>query len=179
MNYFYIKALHIIFVVTWFAGLFYIVRLFIYNREAQDKSPEEKTILTQQFNIMIQRLYWAITLPSAILVTVFGGCLLTRFWPFDTWLILKLIFVFILYLYHASIHKIAMQQNRGIFHFTSKQLRLWNEVPTLFLVMVVFLVVVKNTMGAIYGFIGVLVVFVLIMIGIKSYKRLKTKQSST
>ena len=53
--YFYIKALHIIFIVTWFSGLFYIVRLFVYNREAQDKDIPEKKILSDQFSIMIRR----------------------------------------------------------------------------------------------------------------------------
>ena len=63
----YIKALHIIFIVTWFSGLFYIVRLFIYNTEAGQKAEPEKSILQRQFSIMIKRLWLGITWPSAVL----------------------------------------------------------------------------------------------------------------
>ena len=68
----YIKALHIIFVVTWFSGMFYMVRLFIYNTEAGDKDELTKQVLRRQFGIMIKRLWLGITWPSAILTVVFG-----------------------------------------------------------------------------------------------------------
>src|SRR5699024_471793 len=68
----YIIALHIIFIVTWFAGLFYMVRLFIYNREAQDKEEPERRILQGQYKVMIKRLWLGITWPSAILTFIFG-----------------------------------------------------------------------------------------------------------
>ena len=71
--YLYIKALHIIFIVTWFSGLFYIVRLFIYNTEAKEKTEPEKSILQKQFSTMINRLWLGITWPSAVLTFIFGG----------------------------------------------------------------------------------------------------------
>ena len=66
--YAYLKALHIIFIVTWFAGLFYIVRLFIYNTEAGDKDAVERDILRRQFGIMMKRLWYGITWPSRYLL---------------------------------------------------------------------------------------------------------------
>jgi len=79
MNYSYIKALHIIFVVTWFAGLFYIVRLFIYFAEAQEKPEPERSILQNQFRIMQKRLWYGITWPSAILTLIFGFSIVLPF----------------------------------------------------------------------------------------------------
>ena len=72
-NYDFIKALHLIFMVSWFAGLFYMVRLFIYFREASDKTEPEKEILQKQFILMMQRLWWIITTPAMVLTVVFGG----------------------------------------------------------------------------------------------------------
>ena len=88
--YFYIKALHIIFIVTWFSGMFYIVRLFIYNTEAQKKEAVEKKILTEQFTIMIRRLWLGITWPSAILTIILGGWTAYLFGDIPTWLWIKL-----------------------------------------------------------------------------------------
>jgi len=72
MDYFYLKALHIIFIVTWFAGLFYIVRLFIYHTEAQDEEEVARIILQKQYKIMSKRLWYGITWPSAILTAILG-----------------------------------------------------------------------------------------------------------
>src|SRR5664279_73200 len=97
MSYFYIKALHIIFIVTWFAGMFYIVWLFIYNTEAAEKTGPEREILGAQFSIMIRRLWLGITWPSAILTLLFGGWMITYFSPVPQWLWIKLGFVAALY----------------------------------------------------------------------------------
>src|SRR5450432_2130765 len=101
--YLYIKALHIIFIVTWFSGLFYIVRLFIYNTEANAKPEPEKTILRQQFSIMIRRLWMAITMPSAIITLILGPWVLFLYGSIETWMWIKLCFVALLYLYHLSL----------------------------------------------------------------------------
>src|SRR5690349_36300 len=99
----YIKALHIIFITTWFAGLFYVVRLFIYNTEAEQRSEPEKTILHNQFSIMIKRLWLGITWPSAVLTLIFGLWMFYLYGTLPTWLIIKLVFVVGLYLYHFSL----------------------------------------------------------------------------
>lgn len=168
--YFYTKALHIIFVVTWFAGLFYIVRLFIYSREAQDKPEQEKSILQKQFAIMIKRLWFGITWPSCILTIIFGTWMLILFGSFPTWLLIKIGFVVGLLLYHISIHVIYKQQSKGIFKYTSQQLRLWNEVATVFLFAIVFVAVLKSTLSFVWGLTGMLLLFVLLSVGIKMYK---------
>jgi len=180
MDYSYIKALHIIFIVTWFSGLFYIVRLFIYNREAQDKPELEKNILSNQFNIMIKRLWLGITWPSAILTLIFGTSVMlmgnwdkTILTEGGRWLFLKLIFVSGLYAYHFSLHAIYKQQSSGNFKYTSQQLRIWNEVATIFLLAIVMLVVVKQQMSLVYGVFGIILFIAILMLAIRLYKKIR------
>ena len=148
--YLYLKALHIIFIVTWFSGLFYIVRLFIYNVEADEKPEPEKSILKKQFTIMIKRLWLGITWPSAI-ITLILGPLLIYINPaiLDTWLWIKIGFVVGLYFYHYSLHILYKQQKNNYFKFSSQQLRIWNEVATIFLISIVILVVVKQSLSVV------------------------------
>ncbi|MCF8058618.1 MAG: CopD family protein [Bacteriovoracaceae bacterium] len=175
MVYFYLKALHIIFVVTWFAGLFYLPRLFIYYTEAADKPVAEKQILQKQFLIMQKRLWYGITWPSCIVTLILGFSLIIQWLPLTDhpWLITKLVFIFFLLLYHLSLGKILQQFKNGLTPYTSTQLRVWNEVSTIFLVAIVFLVILKSFLSMTYGLIG-LVIFILILMGaIKLYKRLR------
>lgn len=178
--YLYVKALHIIFIVTWFAGLFYMPRLFIYNVEANQKDETSRKVLQEQFGIMMKRLWYGITWPSAILTFVFGIWVLFEsgyakivFEPAGRWMLIKLIFVVFLYLYHFSLQKILKQQLAGVFTYTSQQLRIWNEVATIFLVAVVMLVVVKQNLSALWGVLGLLLFVVLLMSAIKVYKLLR------
>lgn len=173
--YFYIKALHIIFIVTWFSGLFYIVRLFIYNTEAGEKTEVEKNILRNQFNIMIRRLWMGITWPSAILTLLFGTWMAYLYGSVPGWLWIKLGFVTGLYLYHFSLDAIVKQQAKGIFKYTSQQLRIWNEVATVFLIAIVMLVVVKQNLSFVWGLIGLILFVILLMCCIKIYKLIRTK----
>lgn len=175
--YFYLKALHIIFIVTWFAGMFYIVRLFIYNTEANEKSEPEKTILQKQFAIMIKRLWLGITWPSAVLTLIFGPWLmLSGNWDKSLldesgrWLLIKLLFVIGLYIYHFSLHAIYKQQLQGVFKYSSQKLRVWNEVATIFLVAIVMLVTVKQSLSFVWGLVGLIAFVVLLMSAIKIYK---------
>lgn len=169
--YFYIKALHIIFVVTWFAGLFYMVRLFIYSAEANGKQEPEKTILFKQLSLMQNRLWYIITWPSAILTFIFGGWLWYLYGSLPTWLLVKLCFVLGLFLYHLSLHAIFKQQANGVFKYSSQLLRMWNEVATLFLVIIVMLAVVKQMLSVAWA-VGSMIAFaVVLMIAIKLYKK--------
>lgn len=170
MEFFYLKALHIIFVVTWFSGMFYLCRLFIYNCEANDKPVQEKIILQNQFSIMIRRLLFGITWPSAILTLVFGLWLLFYYSTIPGWLYIKLSLVLFLFVYHFTLHRIYLQQKRGLFTLNSTQLRLWNEVPTVFLVAIVMLAVVKQNISVVYGVVGLLALILLLFSGIKIYK---------
>jgi putative membrane protein len=174
----YIKALHIIFIVTWFSGLFYIVRLFVYNREAQNKEEPEKTILTRQFSIMIKRLWFGITWPSAVLTLIFGSWMWYLIGYLPVWLMIKLCFVIGLFAYHFSLHAIYKQQANGNFKYSSQQLRIWNEVATIFLIAIVMLVVVKQSMSWLWGIIGLLCIVIILMSAIKVYKIIRTRNSN-
>lgn len=169
----YVKALHIIFIVTWFSGMFYIVRLFIYNTEANEKTEPERSILTQQFSIMIKRLWMGITWPSAILTLIFGTWMAILYGSIPTWLWVKLGFVAGLYAYHFTLQKIYSDEMRGIFKYTSNQLRIWNEVATIFLVSIVLIVSVKTSMSWIYGLVGLILFVIILMSAIKIYKILR------
>ena len=174
MTYLYLKALHIIFVITWFAGLFYIVRLFIYSSEANEKSEPEKSILTKQLLMMQSRLWSIITQPSAF-ITLFLGIWLgveTNVW-LHPWFHLKITFVFLLFIYHFYCGLIHYRMKKGVFKFTSSQLRLWNEIATLLLFAIVFLVVLKSTLDWIFGTLGLVSLGILLMIGIKIYKKIR------
>lgn len=176
MSYLYLKALHIVFIVTWFAGLFYIVRLFIYFAEASEKPEPERTILQQQFSIMQKRLWYGITWPSAILTLIFGTSIVINlglYKPFPDWLLWKLAFVVGLYVYHFLCHKIFKQQQRGVLKYTSTQLRIWNEVATLFLISIVFLVVLKNALSMLWGIVGLILFSAVLMLAIRVYKRVR------
>lgn len=174
--YSYIKALHIIFIVTWFSGLFYMVRLFVYNAEAAEKPEPEKSILQQQYKIMIRRLWLGITWPSAILTLIFGPWVMGLMGTVPTWLMIKLCFVVGLYAYHFSLHAIYRQQMKGIFTWTSQRLRIWNEVATIFLVAIVMLVVVKQNMSWAWGLAGLFGFVIVLMSAIRIYKTIRTKK---
>lgn len=173
----YVKALHLIFVITWFAGLFYIPRLFIYHIEAAQKPEPEKEILSRQLKIMSRRLWYIITWPSAVLATLFAIWLLVLFpsWLQQGWMLVKLVFVALLIAYHLKNHQIFLQLQRDEVKYSSHFMRIWNEGATLILFAVVFLVSLKNALNWIFGVVGILALAVLLMLGIKLYKRLRDK----
>ena len=173
--YLYIKALHVIFVVTWFSGLFYIVRLFIYNTEAGEKPEMERNILRAQFGIMIRRLWFGITWPSAVITVGLGLYTWNLLGTAYPWLMIKLGFVAGLLLYHLSLHIIYKQQQRGVFKFSSTQLRIWNEVATVFLVAIVMLAVVKQQISVIWGLAGLIILVIVLMSAIRIYKAIRSR----
>ncbi len=174
----YIKSLHLIFVITWFAGLFYIVRLFVYQIEANDKPSPEKEILQKQYKIMTYRLWYIITWPSAVLATIFALLLLHLNPGFleMPWMQVKLGFVFLLFIYHFRCQKIYTELQNDTVKYTSNFMRLWNEGATIILFAVVFLVILKNAINWIYGVVGIVLFSVIIMLGFKFYKRIREKQ---
>jgi putative membrane protein len=180
MNFLVIKALHIIAVVTWFAGLFYMPRLFVYFAEAEQKSPEEKKILQEQFKIMQRRLWFGITWPSAIAVLMFGMILAAQFWPLSDhpWLVIKIAFVAGLYAYFLFLDGIFREQQKNIISFSPMALRVINEISTIFLVAIVFLVVLKNVLSMVYGILGLILFIALLMAGIKIYKNIREKNNT-
>jgi putative membrane protein len=180
MNPLYIKAIHIIFVVTWFAGLFYMPRLFIYHREAQDKPEPDKSILSEQFKKMQKPLWYGITWPSMVLTLIFGFWLvyLFNYWV-QPWFLLKLALVVGLILYHMSLHFMYKDHQSNIFKNSSLKLRAWNEIATLFLVSIVFIVVLKDTLNFLWGILGLIILSGAILLGIKIYKRNREQKDNT
>lgn len=177
MLYPYIKSLHLIFVVTWFAGLFYIPRLFIYHIEARQKPSPDKEILSEQLKLMTKRLWYIITWPSAIICTLTAIWLLILMpaWLQQPWMHVKLAFVALLFGYHFKCHQIFKQLQRDEVKYTSKFMRIWNEVATLILFAVVFLVVLKSAFNWIYGIVGMFLLMILLMLGIRWYKKVRER----
>ena len=163
--------------VTWFAGLFYIPRLFIYHIEASEKPSPEKEILTKQLKLMTKRLWYIITWPSAVLCTLFAIWLLLLMpgWLQQPWMHVKLAFVLLLFFYHWRNHLIFKQLQNDEVRYTSRYMRIWNEVATLVLFAIVFLVVLKSAINWIFGVVGILVLGILLMLGIRLYKRIRDK----
>lgn len=172
MTYLYLKSLHLIFVVSWMAGLFYIVRLFIYHTEANERPEAERHILQRQFELMESKLWNIITTP-AMLLAVLAGLGMIYLNPAlleMDWMLVKLGFVLGLLVYHFLCQRMMNQLKRGVFSFSSTQLRIWNELATIFLVAIVFTVVLKSAIDWIYGLIGLILFSILIMSAVKIYK---------
>jgi putative membrane protein len=174
--YLYLKALHIIFIVTWFAGLFYIVRLFIYNTEANEKDEPERSILQKQFSIMIKRLWLGITWPSTIITAILGPLIWFQLGFTPQWLLIKLFFVIGLYAYHFTLHALYKQQSNRVFKYSSQQLRLWNEVATIFLIAIVMLATVKQSISFVWGLVGLIGLMIVLMSAIKIYKSIRSRK---
>lgn len=148
MAYQWFKAFHIIGVVVWFAGLFYLVRLFIYHIEAEQETEPAKTILKNQYVIMEKRLYSIITTPGMLVTVACAVGLLVTQPEFlhQTWLHFKLGFVALLLGYHHYCKRLMRQLEQGTCKWTSKQMRAMNEAPTVLLVIIVMLVIFKNNL---------------------------------
>lgn len=172
MAYLYLKAIHIIFVVSWFAGLFYIVRLFIYHVEAEARPEAERAVLQAQYTLMEKRLWRIITMPAMIL-TVASGIAMIYLAPFlldIPWMHVKLGFVVLLLIYHFACQRIMLQLRQGKIPDTAVRLRMWNEGATLLLVAIVFTVVLKSVTLWIWGVAGLLALGVLMMVVIQLLK---------
>jgi putative membrane protein len=174
----YILALHVIFIVTWFAGLFYIVRLFIYHTEAEQKTEPEKTILQTQYKLMEKRLWYGITWPSMILTIILGTTMVCMNPGIlqNAYFILKLCFVGGLVAYHFHNHTIFTQLQKNQVKSTSNFLRIWNEVATLFLVAIVFLIILRSNTGFIWGMLGLIIFAATLMLAIKIYRKSREKK---
>jgi putative membrane protein len=153
-------------------------RLFVYFAEAAEKNEPEKSILQKQFKIMQRRLWNGITIPSSIAVLIFGGSLLQNFMPITNhpWLVLKLFFVVGLYAYFFWLHKIFKQQQNDIIIYSPMSLRVINEISTIFLFVIVFLVIMKNVMNTIYGMFALFSLILILMVAIKIYKNIREKK---
>ena len=174
----YILSVHIIFVVSWMAGLFYSVRLFIYHTEANDRPEVEKEILQKEF-IKIEHKLWHIISNPAMTFAVLAGISMICIRPgllHTPWLHVKLGFVLLLLVYHFICQRLMKQMKNGVFKLSSFKLRLWNEVATVLLVAIVFTVVLKSAVDWVYGLIGLIVFSGGIMTAVKLYKNYRQKR---
>jgi len=176
----YILSVHIIFMVSWMAGLFYSVRLFIYHTEANDRPEVERDILQREFTKIENRLWNIITTPAMVLTVLAGiSMIAVRPWLLSLpWLHVKLSFVVLLLVYHFICQRIMKQLKNGIFKFNSFKLRLWNEVATVLLVAIVFTVMLKSTVDWVYGLVGLIIFSGVIMTAVKLYKNYRQKHES-
>lgn len=150
--------------ITWFAGLFYIPRLFMYHIEASKKPSPDKEILTQQLKLMTKRLWHIITWPSAVLATLFAIWLLALNpnLVLLAWMQVKLGFVILLIAYHFKNHIIYKQlQNDGV-NYTATYMRVWNEGATIILFAIIFLVILKSAINWIFGVLGIMTLGILL-----------------
>jgi protoporphyrinogen IX oxidase len=183
MSYYWFKAFHLIGVVVWFAGLFYLVRLFVYHAEAYQQPEPAQTILKKQYELMEKRLYNIITTPGAILtVTMAIGLISTE--PEilkEGWLHVKLGLVVLLLGYHHYCARIMKQFAKDECKWSAQQFRAFNEAPTLLLVTIVLLAVFKNNLplDLTTWLIAALVVFMVAAIQLYAKKRRKDQEKLT
>ena len=181
--YLWFKTLHIVGVVVWFAGLFYLVRLFIYHREAEDLDPALRSAFQQQYALMEKRLANIITTPGMVVAVVCAIGLLSvnPAWLHQGWMHAKLAFVAALLAYHAFCYRLMGKLQRGDCRWSGRQLRALNELPTLLLVVVVMLVVFKDQFptGAATWFLVALVVLMAASIQFYArWRRLRTEAAA-
>jgi putative membrane protein len=152
----------------------------VYQIEAFYKPSPEKEILGKQLKLMAKRLWFIITWPSAVLATVFAVWLLLIIpeWLDQNWMLVKLVFVLLLYIYHFKTHQIFKQLQNDDVRYTSKFMRIWNEGATIILFAVVFLVILKDSLSWVFGVVGLVVLAILLMLGIKWYKKVREKNSN-
>ena len=133
----WVKALHIIFMVTWFAGLFYLPRLFVYHAMTDDRVSHER------FLVMERKLYWGIMTPGGVLTILFGLWLWFAWGFTGGWLHAKVALTALLVAYHVWCGKLMLDFRAGQNRRSHAWFRWFNEAPTLVLFAAVILVVVK------------------------------------
>jgi len=175
------KALHILGFVGWFGGLFYLVRIFVYHVEALNKSEPEREILTRQYNIMEWRVYKIICISGMLLTWVFGTMMICIYgWEWfkvNTWLHVKIGLVILLSGYQHYCKSIIKKLEKGIPVMTSFRFRLFNEVPSIFLLAIVLLAVYKNTIDFGLALLGILTFAVLIYLIARAYRSMRDQSN--
>lgn len=175
----YFLAVHVVFVISWMAGLFYILSLFIYHTEANEKEEPERSILVAQFTKMEATL-WKIIATPAMIISVLAGVsmlYLNQTLLQTDWMLVKLGFVVGLLIYHFICQRIMKQLRVGIYKMNSFKLRLWRELATILMVAIVFTVILRNAVNWVYGLIGIMGLAMVIMMGVKFYKKIREKNS--
>lgn len=171
--YLFFKSMHIIGFVSWFAGLFYLVRMFVYHAEADDKPEVIREDWKKQYSLMQWRVYKIISNPAMMITWTFGLAMLVTNPGIltQTWIQIKLVLLVLLTAYHLYCKRIIKNLEEGKNNFNSFQFRLFNEVPTLFLVAIVLLAVVRNMLNFFYLLSGIIIFGVLLFLAARAYKK--------
>jgi len=177
MLHLYLKSLHIIGFVSWFAGLFYLVRMFVYHAEADNKPEHLREAFKQEYILLQKRAFKIICTPAMNITWTFGILMLINspYFLQQGWLQTKLVLLLLLTAYHFFCKKTIERLEKGEKYmvFNSFQYRLLNELPTLFLVAIVLLAVVKNLLNFFYLFLGVIAFGVLLFLAAKAYRKFR------
>ncbi|WP_341224818.1 protoporphyrinogen oxidase HemJ [uncultured Arcticibacterium sp.] len=173
----FFKAFHIIGFVSWFAGMFYLVRIFVYHSEADDKPEHLREDWKAQFTQMSWRVYKIICNPAMMITWTFGLAMLITNPAIlnQNWIKVKLVLLVLLTGYHLYCKSIIKKQEQGLTTYSSFQFRLLNELPTLFLVSIVLLAVVKDVLNFVYLFAGVMAFGFILFLIAKAYKKSRNK----
>ncbi len=179
MDYLHIKAIHIIFVTSWFAGLFYLPRLLVYHREAAQRPEAVANVLVPALIKYQNLLYRAIMVPAMLLTLISGFSLLYINAEFlnESWMQLKLVFIALVLAYHLYCKLLMTKMAKGIYPFSSLQLRLWNEVATVLLFAIVFLVVLKNTIDWLWALLALIVFSAIIFSAVRIAKNIRAQKT--
>jgi protoporphyrinogen IX oxidase len=172
------KALHIVGFISWFAGLFYIVRLFVYHAEAGERPEAERAILQPQLELMAARLWKIITVPALILTFVGGLAMVVQLDPLPRWLHLKFGLLAGLVGYHLWCGSIRRKQLAKTSTWTGRGLRVFNEGGTMFMVAIVFLAVFKSAISIAWGVGGLLGLGLSLMLGIRLYRGIRARNDA-
>ena len=141
----YLKAFHIIFIVTWFSGLFFMGRMFVYHAEALKKEAEEKRVLVNLFVGAERRVWFIIVIPSMLLTLTFGSWLMVETGAYrEGWFHFKLLFIHLFVAYNFHCGKIRKRLIKETLTTSPRKLRFLNEIPLAFLVAIVFTVFLKS-----------------------------------
>ncbi|WNZ23976.1 protoporphyrinogen oxidase HemJ [Leptolyngbya sp. NK1-12] len=183
MTYLWFKAFHIVGIVAWFAGMFYLPRLFVYHAEANEQPEAVRSVLQQQYQIMEKRLYRIIMTPALVLTVAMaiGMVVVAPELLKETWLHVKLGLVLILIGYHHICARLMKEMAAGKFRFTGQQFRWFNEFPTVLFVIVVLLAVFKNnfpTSAASWAVVGMIVAMAAIIQLYARKRRLAREQAA-
>lgn len=180
MHYLTLKALHVIFIVSWFAGLFFLGRILVYHREALEKEESEKKVLVPLLTGAAKRVWYIITIPSMLITVTIGLTLMVHTGAFrEGWFHFKFLFVILFLLYNIYLDKIRRAFARGELKLSSVRLRLLNEVPFLFLIAITFTVFLRSFFSGLWA--ALVVVGAGISITLISYfiRKLKSQKSLT
>jgi len=147
MAYLWFKAFHIVGIVAWFAGLFYLPRLFVYHAEANEQPEPARSILQNQYQVMEKRLYRLIMTPALVLTLTMAIAMVIAAPDLlkERWLHIKIALVVGLLIYDHVCLRLMKQMAQGEFRFSGQQFRWFNEIPTVFFVAIVMLAVFKNS----------------------------------